>query len=210
MHMSILRSSYMFLHRLRFFERYVIITIGMLLLVLAVGYSLYHAPDQQLSFPEQSYSQSLCELAEPLTLLDRSQYAHEYSVRAQALHDRLAMLREALDAERAYVFAYGKSEAVSEKYGITHVFEVVREGLRLQHQYLQGITLAADQVPDIVGYETYEQLPYIYGKPLHDSQNRVIGYFGIDSSESFALLQDAQIEHVRKTIAMIEATLSQP
>lgn len=181
----------------------------MLLIALAIGYSLYLTPNQQQMVVPGQGVQMPFEAAGSLTLLDQPQYAHEYPTRAQVIHNGLAMLREKLGADRAYVLVYEKNDGVSGEYDIAHVFEVVGEELRPHHQHLLGTMLAADQVSDIVGYDTYEQLSYMYGKALYDSHNRVIGYFGIDASESFALLQTEQAEHVRKTIAMIEATLSQ-
>jgi hypothetical protein len=173
--------------------------------ILGIGYALaILVSDQTFSrHPEHP-------IPGPLTRLNDPYYAHEYEARVQIMYERLAMLREAIGAERAYMFVYTSGDLPPGHAMISNVFEVVRQGVTPQHQHLQGLALPIRQLIDDVGYETYDVLPYIYGRALYNARNRMIGYFAIDHQQSFFLLQDTQIELVRHTMRDLEAVLSQP
>jgi hypothetical protein len=210
MYLSTLKRSYSFFQALHFIKHHLLMTVLCIVAGLGIVSALNFLVGEHVFSRLQEPSLAPAGPASALMFFDNPLYVHEYPARKQYIANCLATLRDEIGAERVYAFTYTFRDRRPGREKISNVFEVVREGVTPKHQQLQGLSIAGDQLSEEVGYNTYEVLPYIYGRELYDSNGRSIGYFGFDRLESFFLLQDEQLELIRQTMRDIEAVLSQP
>ena len=191
-------------HVLMLIRHHFLMTILVLLVIVLIGYGLHAPVDTRSSAHVQESSIASAGPTHPLTLLDDPRYAHEYDARAQYIYDRLDTLRKQGGVPRTYMFSYAQGDPQTGRKYISHVFEVIEEGIMRTYPPLRRPMTAGHGDCSLTRVSLYS-----YTIKL-SNEGMIIGCLGFEGMTNFTRFQDDQLRLLHRTARDMEAALLQP
>lgn len=176
-------------------------TIAAATLIMALLFGLGYV----FSLPPESVEMSQTNDV-PVSRFVDPQYAHEVAMREQAVVTELEMLRDSLQAERAYLAVYSDlsgADGIEMEQQVSRILEVTKAGAAPTMQQFQGLSRVNWlQAEDNAHWRNWF-LPQAYGFELYNARKTPIGYIGLEKIQENLL--DVRgfelLEQARETIA---------